>query len=86
MSHCVQNTTPRRSVFEKLRNNKIIFLIIVSLKSEMENSVIQELNAKADRIIGNTLLPAKSRQRYEQVYKLFIVLPHFVTQFVHERF
>ena len=50
----------------------------------MENSIIQELNAEADKIIGNTLLPAKYRQRYEQVYKLFIELPHFVTQFVHE--
>ena len=37
----------------------------------MENSIIQELNAEADRIIGNTLLPAKSRKRYERVYKLF---------------
>ena len=45
MNHCVQNTTPRRSVFEKLRNSEIIFLIIVSLKSGMENSIIQELNA-----------------------------------------
>ena len=52
----------------------------------MENSIIQELNAEADRIIDNTLLPAKSRQRYEQVYKLFIELPHFVTQFVYETF
>ena len=26
----------------------------------MENSIIQELNAEADRILGNTLLPAKS--------------------------
>ena len=34
----------------------------------MENSVIQEFNADADRIIANKLLPAKSRQRYEQVY------------------
>ena len=86
MNHCVQNTTPRRAVFEKLRNSKIIFLIIFSLKSRMENSNIQELNAEVDRIIGNTLLPAKSRQRYEQVYKLFIELPYFVTQFVHETF
>ena len=46
----------------------------------------QELNAEADRIIDNTLLPAKSRQRYEQVYKLFIELPYFVTQFFHETF
>ena len=38
----------------------------------MENSIIQELNAEADKIIGNKLLPAKSRQRYEHVYKLFI--------------
>ena len=37
----------------------------------MENSIIQELNAEADRIIGNRLLPAKSRKRYEHVYKLF---------------
>ena len=37
----------------------------------MKNSIIQELNAEADRIIGNRLLPAKSRKRYEQVYKLF---------------
>ena len=37
----------------------------------MENSIIQELNAEVDRIIGNKLLPAKSRKRYEQVYKLF---------------
>ena len=37
----------------------------------MENSIIQELNAEADRIIGNKLLPAKSQKRYEQVYKLF---------------
>ena len=28
----------------------------------MENSTIQELNAEADRIIGNRLLPAKSRK------------------------
>ena len=41
-------------MFEKLRNSEIIFLIIVSLKSGMENSIIQELNAEADRIIGNT--------------------------------
>ena len=38
------------------------FLIIVSLKSGMENSIIQEINAEADRIIGNKLLPAKSRK------------------------
>ena len=81
MNHCVQNTTPRRAVFEMLRNSKIIFLIIVSLKSGMENSIIQELNAEADKIIGNTLLPAKSRQRYEQVYKRFIELPYFVKHF-----
>ena len=37
----------------------------------MENSIIQELNAEADRIIGHKLLKAKSRKRYEQVYKLF---------------
>ena len=37
----------------------------------MENSIIQELNAEADRIIGNKLLPAKFRKRYDQVYKLF---------------
>ena len=37
----------------------------------MENSIIQELNAEADRINGNKLLPAKSRKRYEHVYKLF---------------
>ena len=37
----------------------------------MENSIINELNAEAERIIGNKLLPAKSRKRYEQVYKLF---------------
>ena len=37
----------------------------------MENSIIQGLNAEADRIIGNKLLPAQSRKRYEQVYKLF---------------
>ena len=37
----------------------------------MENSIIQELNAEVDRIIGNKLLPAKSRKRYEQVYQLF---------------
>ena len=52
----------------------------------MEDSIIQEWNAEADRIIGNTLLPAKSWQRYEHVYKLFIELPYFVTQFVHETF
>ena len=53
----------------------------------MDNSIMQELNAEADRIIGNTLLPAKPRQQYEQVYKLFIELPYFVTQlFVHETF
>ena len=51
MSHRVLNTTPRRSVFEKLSNSKIIFLTIVSVKSVMENSIIQELNAEADRII-----------------------------------
>ena len=34
--------------------------------------IIQKLNAEADRIIGNKLLPVKSRPRYEQVYKLFI--------------
>ena len=51
MNHCVRNTTSRRSVFKKLRNSEIIFLIIVSLKSGMENSIIQELNAQADRII-----------------------------------
>ena len=66
-------------MFKKLRNSEIIFFIIVSLKSEMENSIIQELNAEADRIIDNTLLPAKSRERYKQVYKLFIELPNFVT-------
>ena len=38
----------------------------------MENSIIGELNAEADRIIGNKLLPATSRKRYKQVYKLFI--------------
>ena len=37
----------------------------------MENSILQELNAEAERIIGNRLLPAKSRKRYEHVYKLF---------------
>ena len=37
----------------------------------MVNSIIQELNSEADRIIGNKLLPAKSRKQYEQVYKLF---------------
>ena len=37
----------------------------------MKNSILQELNAEADRIIGNKLLPAKSRKRYKQVYKLF---------------
>ena len=52
MNHCVQNTTSRRSMFEKLRNSEMIFLIIVSLKSGMENSIIQELNAEADRIIS----------------------------------
>ena len=72
MNHCVRNTTLRRSVFETLRNSEIVFLIIVSLQSGMENSIIQELNAEVDRIIGNKLLPAKSRQRYEQVYKVFI--------------
>ena len=36
----------------------------------MENLIIQELNAEADRTIGNKLLPVKSRKRYEQVYKL----------------
>ena len=41
----------------------------------MENSIIQELNAEADRIIGNTLLPTKSRKRYGQVYKLFTEWP-----------
>ena len=51
MNHCVRNTTSRRSVFEKLRNSKIIFLIIASLKSGMENSIIQESNAEADRIM-----------------------------------
>ena len=51
MNHCVRNTTSRRSLFKKLRNREIIFLIIVSLKSGMENSIIQELNAEADRII-----------------------------------
>ena len=51
MNHCVRNTTSRRSVFEKLGNSEIIFLIIISLKSGMENSIIQELNAEADRII-----------------------------------
>ena len=90
MNHCVQNTTSRRSVFENLRNSEIIFLIIVSLKSVMENSIIQELNAEANRIIGNKLLPAKSRQRYEQVYKLFIEWQNekkcFVTKLVHETF
>ena len=65
MKHCIQNTTSRRSVFEKLSNSEIIFSIIVSLKSGMENSIIQEFNAEADRIIANKLLPAKSRQRYK---------------------
>ena len=37
----------------------------------MDNSIIQELNAEADRIIGNRLLPAKFRKRYEHVYNLF---------------
>ena len=63
MEHCVRNTTSRRSVFEKLRNSEMTFLIIVSLKSGKENSIIQELSAEADRIIGNRLLPAKSRWR-----------------------
>ena len=71
MNHCVRNTTSRRSVFEKLRNRETIFLILVLLKSGMENSIIQKLNAEVDRIMGNKLLPAKSRQRYEQVHKLF---------------
>ena len=43
--------TSRRSVFKNLRNSEVIFLIIVSLKSGMKNSLIQELNAQADRII-----------------------------------
>ena len=77
-------------MFEKLRNSEIIFLIIVSLKSGMENLIIRELNAEADRIIGNKLLPAKSLQQYEQVYKLFIEWQNkkkcFVTKFVHETF
>ena len=72
MNHCVRNPTSRRTVFEKLRNSEITFLIIISLKSGMENSIIQELSAEADRIIDNKLLLAKSRQRYAHVYKLFI--------------
>ena len=72
MNHRIRNTNSRRSVFKKLRNSEIIFLIIVSLKSGMENSIIQELNAEVDRIIGNKLLPVKFRKRYEHVYKLFI--------------
>ena len=51
MNHCVRNITSRRSVFEKLRNTEVIFLITVSLKSGIENSIILELNAEADRII-----------------------------------
>ena len=46
--------------------------MIVSLKSRMENSIIQELNAEVDRIIGNKLLLEKFRKRYEHVDKLFI--------------
>ena len=38
MNHSVQNTTPRRSRFEELRNCEIIF---VSLKWGMENSNIR---------------------------------------------
>ena len=72
MNHCVRNTTAWRSVFEQLKNSEMTFLIIVSLKSRMENSIIQELSAETDRIIGNKLLPALSRERYAQVYKLFI--------------
>ena len=30
---------------------------------------MEELNAEVDRIIANKLLPAKTGQRYEQVYK-----------------
>ena len=41
-------------MFEKLRNSEIIFLMIVSLKSGMENSMIQELNAEADRIMSSS--------------------------------
>ena len=56
----------------------------------MENSIIQELNTEVDRITGNKLLPAKSRQRYEEVYKLFIECQNekkcLVTKFVHETF
>ena len=48
-------TFERWEMFEKLRNSEIIFFIIVSLKSGMENSIIHELNAEADRIIGNKL-------------------------------
>ena len=72
MNHCVQNTTSRCSVFKKLRNREVLLLILVSLKSGMENLIIQKLNAEAERIMVNKLLPAKSGQRYEQVYKLFI--------------
>ena len=80
MNHCVQNTTSRRSLFEKLRNSEIIFLIIVSLKSRMKNSIIQELNAEVDRIIGNKLFAVKSWQRYDQVYKLYIQTVHRVAK------
>ena len=34
--------------------------------------IINKLNAEADKIIADKLLPAKSRQRYEQTYQQFI--------------
>ena len=68
------------SVFEKLKNSEIIFLIIVSLKSGMENSIIQELNAEVDRIILLFFFQLSFVSLSSQI------MPHFVTKFVHETF
>ena len=38
----------------------------------INDSITIKLNAEADKIIANELLPAKSRQRYELTYQQFI--------------
>ena len=78
---CVRNTTLRRSVFKKLRNSEIIFLIIVLLKSGMENSIIQELNAEADKII---LLFFFFQLSFVSLSSQ--IMPYFMTKFVHQTF
>ena len=65
------------STAKKVRS-PVSFTVVLTdepLRTEhsLRRSVVENIfdHAEADRIIGDKLLPAKSRKRYEQVYKLF---------------